>query len=368
MSEASTAGMADVVSPLDKGLGALSAPCAPQDAAAQGWNLLREDLGLPAAVLSQSRLAHNLAWMQRFVDAYGAKLAPHGKTTMAPRLFRQQIDAGAWGITLATAQQTRVAHAHGVRRVLMANQLIGRRNMAAVAELLADPGFEFFCLVDCAEQVEQLAAFFGAAGQSVQVLIELGPPGGRTGVRSDAQMQPLLDALARAGAAVRLAGIEVYEGVLKEEDAIRTLLRRAVHWLERLAGDGRLQRSPAVLTGAGSAWYDVVAQEFGKADIGERWIWCCAPAAISRMTRASTRQRSSASTRPTPWRSRCVPACCLRCRSGPMCSHCPSLAAPSWRWASAIPPSRPCRPGPRCATAPVMPRRWLHRPIGRSRP
>ncbi len=268
MSEASTAGMADVVSPLDKGLGALSAPCAPEDAAAQGWNLLREDLGLPAAVLSQSRLAHNLAWMQRFVDAYGAKLAPHGKTTMAPRLFRQQIDAGAWGITLATAQQTRVAHAHGVRRVLMANQLIVRRNMAAVAELLADPGFEFFCLVDCAEQVEQLAAFFGAAGQSVQVLIELGPPGGRTGVRSDAQMQPLLDALARAGVAVRLAGIEVYEGVLKEEDAIRTLLRRAVLWLERLASDGRLQRSPAVLTGAGSAWYDVVAQEFGKADIG----------------------------------------------------------------------------------------------------
>ena len=87
-------------------------------------------------------------------------------------------------------------------------------------------------------------------------------------MRSDAQMQPLLDALARAGAGVRLAGIEVYEGVLKEEEPIRTLLRRAVDWLQRLAGEGRLQRSPAVLTGAGSAWYDVVAQEFGKADIG----------------------------------------------------------------------------------------------------
>src|SRR5256885_10232596 len=53
---------------------------------------------------------------------------------------------------------------------------------------------------------------------------------------------------------------EVYEGVLKEEDAIRTLLRRAVLWLERLASDGRLQRSPAVLTGAGSAWDDVGAR------------------------------------------------------------------------------------------------------------
>ena len=54
-------GMADVVSPLDKGLGALSAPCAPQDAAAQGWNLLREDLGLPAAMV---------------VLPWGASLAP----------------------------------------------------------------------------------------------------------------------------------------------------------------------------------------------------------------------------------------------------------------------------------------------------
>ncbi|MDR0227039.1 MAG: amino acid deaminase [Burkholderiaceae bacterium] len=258
----------ETVSPLDKGLGLLQAPCAPQDIASLGWNLLREDLALPAAVLSQSRLAHNLAWMQDFVRAYGAQLAPHGKTTMAPRLFRRQLDAGAWGITLATAQQTRVAHAHGVRRVLMANQLVGRANMAMVADLLEDPGFEFFCLVDAADQVARLADHFGAAGRPVQVLIELGPPGGRTGVREDAQMQPLLDALARTGSAVQLAGIEVYEGVLKQEDEIRTLLGRAVHWLQRLAREGRLRRSPAVLTGAGSAWYDVVAEEFGRADIG----------------------------------------------------------------------------------------------------
>ncbi|MGT2433900.1 hypothetical protein ACU4HD_43475 [Cupriavidus basilensis] len=36
-----------------------------------------------------------------------------------------------------------------------------------------------------------------------------------------------------------------------------------------LAKDERLQRTPAVLTGAGSAWYDVVAEEFAKANIGQ---------------------------------------------------------------------------------------------------
>ena len=259
---------ASFVHPLDKGVGALSVPCRPEEIAARGWNLLNEDLSLPAAVLSQSRLEHNLAWMQRFASEYGAKLAPHGKTTMAPRLFARQLEAGAWGITLATAHQTCVAYAHGVRRVLMANQLVGRRNMTMLAELLADPSFEFFCLVDAPEQIRQLAAFFGEAGHTIQVLIELGVHGGRTGVRDDAQWQAVLDALAQTHGVVGLAGVEVYEGVLKDEASIRALLQRAVKALDALAHAGRLQRAPAVLSGAGSAWYDVVAEEFSRADIG----------------------------------------------------------------------------------------------------
>lgn len=258
-----------MVPPLDKGLGELKVALTPEQVAASGWNVLREDLSLPAAVLSQSRLDHNLAWMQNFVTEYGVKLAPHGKTTMAPRLFRRQLAGGAWGITLATAHQTRVAYANGVSKVLMANQLVGRRNMAIIAELMEDPSFEFFCLVDSADAVDQLAAFFGKAEQSIQVLIELGVQGGRTGVRDDAQLRALLDALRRANGAVRLAGVEVYEGVLKEEAEIREFLRRAVAVIGELARTDRLQRSPAILSGAGSAWYDVVAEEFSKAEIGQ---------------------------------------------------------------------------------------------------
>ncbi len=77
------------------------------------------------------------SWMQRFVDAYGLKLAPHGKTTMIPKLFERQIAAGAWGITVATAQQALVAYEHGIRRVLMANQLVGKANMAMIARSVA---------------------------------------------------------------------------------------------------------------------------------------------------------------------------------------------------------------------------------------
>src|SRR5215470_4164787 len=139
-----------------KGIGAAPDDTPLADVARLGWNLLREDVSLPAAVLSQEALDHNLHWMQRFIAAYRVNLAPHGKTTMCPALFERQLRGGAWGITLATASQTRAAYRHGVRRVLMANQLIGRQNMSIVADLLRDPSFEFYCLVDSVDGVDQL--------------------------------------------------------------------------------------------------------------------------------------------------------------------------------------------------------------------
>ena len=68
-------------------------PCAVRDIGRQGWNVMRGDLPFPVAVLKESALAHNLAWMADFTRATGVLLAPHGKTTMAPQLFARQIEA-----------------------------------------------------------------------------------------------------------------------------------------------------------------------------------------------------------------------------------------------------------------------------------
>ncbi|QQC62583.1 amino acid deaminase [Paraburkholderia ginsengisoli] len=254
------------IDPYSKGLGMVPGTSIQlTDAARLEWNLLNEDVSLPAAVLYADRVEHNLKWMQAFVAEYGVKLAPHGKTTMAPQLFRRQLETGAWGITLATAHQVRAAYHGGVSRILMANQLVGRRNMMMVAELLSDPDFEFFCLVDSVEGVEQLGEFFTSVKKPLQVLLELGVPGGRTGVRDEAQRNAVLDAIARYPDVLKLAGVELYEGVLKEEHEVREFLQNAVAVTRALVEEGRFARTPAVLSGAGSAWYDVVAEEFVKA-------------------------------------------------------------------------------------------------------
>jgi D-serine dehydratase len=255
----------EVIRPLAKGIGFLDREMDAGQIRKLGWNLLREDLSLPAAVLYEEKLAHNLAWMQKFAEAYGAKLAPHGKTTMSPKLFARQLRAGAWGMTLATAQQVRVAYEHGIRRVLMANQLVGRKNMETISRLFEDREFEFFCLVDSPELVEALGQFFRSRGQRLNVLLEVGVQGGRTGVRNREQLQTVLTALNSWKENVVLCGVELFEGLVSDEKVIREFLCKAVDVTKQLSRENHFQRTPIILSGAGSAWFDVVAEIFSQA-------------------------------------------------------------------------------------------------------
>lgn len=253
---------------LSKGLGIAPSSCTLDQVSALGWRVLDEDVSLPVAVLRQSRIHHNLEWMSQFIQRYGVQLAPHGKTTMSPALFHLQLEHGAWGITLATAPQVHAAYAAGIRRVLLANQLVGKANMAIVSGLLQEPGFSFCCLVDSAANIDALGRYFAATGQRLRVLIEYGVAGGRTGIRDERQEVELVEAITRWPQSIALVGIELYEGVLQDEDAIRKLLRHVLQRTRILADGGHFAEPEILLSGAGSAWFDVVAEEFAGQDIG----------------------------------------------------------------------------------------------------
>ncbi|CAA0167369.1 amino acid deaminase [Klebsiella oxytoca] len=221
-------------------------------------NLLAEEVCLPAALLKKTALENNIAWMQRYADARGVSLAPHGKTTMTPWIFQAQQRAGAWGIGVGSAWQASAAMASGVERVLMVNQLVGRANMQAVSRLKAHyRAAEFICCIDSLANARALSTFFNERRQTLDVLIEQGVAGGRCGCRS------VEDALALAQAAaelpgLRLRGLELYEGVLHGDDPqpqVEALLRQAADLACRME---HLVEGEFVLTGAGTVWYDVV--------------------------------------------------------------------------------------------------------------
>jgi D-serine deaminase-like pyridoxal phosphate-dependent protein len=250
----------------------MTLPPVDKGAAKPGQSLLH-DVSLPALVLYQDALEHNLRWMQAFVSGAGAELAPHGKTSMMPALFRRQLEHGAWGITLATATQAQAAYGHGVRRVLMANQLVGKPNMALVAGLLEDPDFEFHCLVDHPDNVRALGEFFADRGQRLNVMIEYGVVGGRCGCRSERTVFDLADAIA-AQPALALTGIEGYEGVIHGPQAvtdIRAFAASLVYLAVTLVNKGRFAVPRPIVTASGSAWYDLIAEEFDRQAVRDRF-------------------------------------------------------------------------------------------------
>ncbi|MDN3554366.1 amino acid deaminase [Halomonas maura] len=229
---------------------------------------LLADVSLPAAVIREAPLAHNLAWMQDFARRHRAQLAPHGKTTMTPALFHRQLEAGAWGITLATLPQCRAAFAAGATRLLLANQLVGRANMAIAVELLR-AGAELYVTVDGRDNVVELSEVFTDAGLTLAVLIEVGVEGGRCGCRRDEEVLALAREIA-ARPGLTLAGLEGYEGVVHGDDpaagapeaGIRAYAGRLVADVQRLADEGLFGVAAPIVTASGSAWYDLIAEAF----------------------------------------------------------------------------------------------------------
>lgn len=222
------------------------------------------DLQTPLLTLGAAAMAANVKHMAAWCGAKGVLLAPHGKTTMAPQMWREQLDHGAWGITLANASQLRVGHAFGLSRVMVANSLT---DPAAITWLAATqgPSFSVVSWVDSLQTVAlQESVLSPMPGAVLDVIVELGGPGGRTGIRTVARALEVARAV-NAATHLRLVGVGGYEGSLAhtaDADALTTVrgyLSRVKELHEQLLAENLYtQDTDLIITAGGSAYFDDV--------------------------------------------------------------------------------------------------------------
>lgn len=243
-----------------------AAPCRAADIGRNKWNLLADDLAYPLAVIRRSALAHNIAWMQDYAERKGVSLAPHGKTTMSPELFAQQLAGGAWGLTFATIFQLAVGVEAGARRAIIANQVVCDADLDALDLLLTrHDGLRVWFLVDSLAQlalIEDWATRRGS-GRRFDVLVEIGVPGQRTGCRTREEALALAAAIARSSVA-QLGGIECYEGGLATCDSahdareVTALVNRVLEVAQACDAQQLFCDPTVMLTAGGSAVFDLV--------------------------------------------------------------------------------------------------------------
>lgn len=215
----------------------------------------------PILTLDRGALGHNVRVMAEWLVERGLQIAPHGKTTMAPQLWNDLLDAGAWAITVATPWQAQLARSFGVRRIILANEVVDPVALRWLASELADPTFEFTCWVDSVEGVAAMrSALVGVQlPRPISVLVELGGTGGRAGARGIAAA---LDVAAAVTAApeLALAGVAGWEASLAND--------RSAHSMETLSDflDELVELHDAIewdvtpiVTAGGSAFFELVA-------------------------------------------------------------------------------------------------------------
>jgi D-serine dehydratase len=242
----------------------------------QGWNVQNGDMMYPVLVLRDDYLKRNLLTIRDYANRHNMSLAPHGKSTVCPQLYLDQIGfGGCWGITSATIQQASVAAATGVKNIIIANEVVGPANVKQYAALKHQyPDVAFYSVVDSKETVDQLVRFGKAhlKGARFQVMIELGYVGGRCGARTEATADAVVDAVLAASDVLELVGIECYEGTInlsghKETiEKVDQFLDFVCAYFRKCESSGKFgTRTEVILTAGGSSYYDRVVEKFATA-------------------------------------------------------------------------------------------------------
>jgi D-serine deaminase-like pyridoxal phosphate-dependent protein len=218
----------------------------------------RGSLTTPALILDLEVARRNMQFMAERFRTFPAKLRPHIKVQKCTELAHMQVEAGAIGVCTATVWEAIVMSRSGIRDVLIANEVVGREKIAALA-LAAREGHLTVAIDDPANATE-LSAAAQAAGSKLDVLIELDVGMGRGGVRSAEEAVRLAQSLEKLPG-LRLRGVQGYEGhcMLEPERAER--IRKAQAAMDHLGTAVEALKkagySCEVVSAGGTGTYDI---------------------------------------------------------------------------------------------------------------
>ena len=167
--------------------------------------MLLELLDTPCALIDEARMAHNIARMQKRMNALGVTLRPHVKTAKCIEVARRQLAAGAVGITVSTLKEAEQFFAAGFDDVLYAVGIAPGK--LAQARALRERGCRLRVIVDSIAAAQAVVAQV----QGLEVLIEIDTDGHRSGVQPEAELLLQIGRVLHEGGAA-LTGVMTHAG------------------------------------------------------------------------------------------------------------------------------------------------------------
>jgi D-serine deaminase-like pyridoxal phosphate-dependent protein len=169
------------------------------------------EIDTPALLVDLNAMEDNLKRMASFFQNERAKLRPHFKNHKVPLLAWKQIEAGAIGITCATLREAEVLVNHGVRSILIANEIAGASKINWLADLSRHA--DLMVAVDDERVVSEIACVARQRGTQINVLVDVNVGLNRCGVQPGEPACRLAKSVVENG--LRFRGLMGYEGHLQ---------------------------------------------------------------------------------------------------------------------------------------------------------
>ncbi|MEQ8392447.1 MAG: D-TA family PLP-dependent enzyme [Thalassospira sp.] len=141
------------------------------------------ELDTPCAVINLDVVDRNINAYQAYCDKHGIALRPHIKTHKIPAFAKQQLDAGAKGITCQKIGEAEVMADAGIDDILLTYNVLGARKLARLRAVF-DRVSVLRVVADNETVITGLSQAFADSAKPLEILVECDTGGGRCGVQS----------------------------------------------------------------------------------------------------------------------------------------------------------------------------------------
>jgi D-serine deaminase-like pyridoxal phosphate-dependent protein len=218
------------------------------------------ELPTPALLIDLDAFDANLAKMQRHVAAHGMTLRGHTKMHKSPVIAHKQIAAGAIGVCAATVSEAEVMLAGGVTNILITSPVVTIDKITRVINM-ARRSADMRIVVDHIAAAEQFNLAAASANVRLNVLVDLDPGMGRTGIACGEPALELGQYITDKCSALVFAGLQMYIGNCMHIQGYEARRARYVGLLDAGIKTRALFESQGipveVFTGGGTGTFDI---------------------------------------------------------------------------------------------------------------
>ncbi len=212
----------------------------------------KSQLDTPALILDLDILDENLCKMRDLALSAGKQLRPHAKTHKCSKLAQRQLECGnCAGICTAKLAEAEALFKAGIGSILITSPVAAAGKIKRLVEL-ARAAENLMVVIDDLGNARVLNE--AAAGTTLNVLIDINPEMGRTGIAFDEV--PEFAAALKNFSNLQLCGIQCYAGHLQHIADYNERRRISLEYMRRAAAL-KNQLGVEIFTGTGTGTSDI---------------------------------------------------------------------------------------------------------------